>query len=53
MSGIGFSSPAEPENNTDYPTLLSGLSLISVPTLLVYALFNRQVIRGVIAGAVK
>ena len=43
----------EQAHNTDYPTLLSGLSLISVPTLLVYALFNRQVIRGVIAGAVK
>ncbi len=43
----------EQAHNTDYPTLLSGLSLISVPTLLVYALFNRQVVRGVIAGAVK
>ena len=43
----------EQAHNTDYPTLLSGLSLISVPTLLVYALLNRQVIRGVVAGAVK
>src|ERR1043166_4949882 len=43
----------EQSHNTDYPALLAGLSLISVPTLLVYAIFNRQVIRGVIAGAVK
>src|SRR6266496_5788128 len=43
----------EQAHNTDYPALLAGLSLISVPTLLVYAICNRQVIRGVIAGAVK
>ena len=43
----------EQAHNTDYPALLAGLSLISVPTLLIYAVFNRQVIRGVIAGAVK
>lgn len=43
----------EQAHNTDYPALLAGLSLISVPTLLIYVLFNKQVIRGVIAGAVK
>ena len=43
----------EQSHNTDYPALLAGLSLISLPTLLAYALFNRQVIRGVMAGAVK
>ena len=43
----------EQAHNTDYPALLAGLSLISVPTLLVYAIFSKQVIRGVIAGAVK
>jgi len=43
----------EQSHNTDYPALLAGLSLISVPTLMLYAIFNRQVIRGVIAGAVK
>jgi len=43
----------EQAHNTDYPALLAGLALISVPTLLVYALFNKQVIRGVVAGAVK
>ncbi len=43
----------EQSHNTDYPALLAGLSLISVPTLLVYVIFNKQVIRGVIAGTVK
>jgi raffinose/stachyose/melibiose transport system permease protein len=43
----------EQSHNTDYPALLAGLALISVPTLLVYAVFNKQVIRGVTAGTVK
>ncbi len=43
----------EQSHNTDYPALLAGLSLISLPMLIVYVIFNRQVIRGVIAGAVK
>ena len=43
----------EQTHNTDYPALLAGLTLISVPTLLMYALFNKQVIRGVVAGTVK
>src|SRR5213592_38574 len=43
----------EQSHNTDYPALLAGLSLISLPMLVVYAIFNRHVIRGVIAGAVK
>ena len=43
----------EQSHNTDYPALLAGLALISVPTLLAYAIFNKQVIRGVVAGAVK
>jgi raffinose/stachyose/melibiose transport system permease protein len=43
----------ESAHNTDYPSLLAGLSLIAVPTLLAYAMFNKQVIRGVLAGTVK
>ena len=43
----------EAAHSTFYPALLAGLTLISVPTLLVYALFNRQVMRGMVAGAVK
>jgi len=43
----------EQSHNTDYPALLAGLSLISLPTLALYVIFNRQVIRGVMAGTVK
>ncbi|HUL50997.1 MAG TPA: carbohydrate ABC transporter permease [Candidatus Nitrosotalea sp.] len=43
----------EQSHNTDYPALLAGLALISVPTLMAYAVFNKQVIRGVVAGTVK
>jgi raffinose/stachyose/melibiose transport system permease protein len=43
----------EQAHNTDYPALLAGLSLISVPTLLAYALFHKHIMRGVTAGAVK
>ena len=43
----------EAAHSTFYPALLAGLTLISVPTLLVYAVFNRHVMRGMAAGAVK
>ena len=43
----------EQAHNTDYPALLAGLSLISIPTLLAYALFHKHIMRGVTAGAVK
>lgn len=40
-------------HTTDYPALLAGLSIISIPSLIAYLLFNRQVVRGVAEGAVK
>jgi len=43
----------EQAHNTNYPALLAGLSLMTVPALVAYALFNRQVIAGVTSGAVK
>jgi len=43
----------EQSHNTDYPALLAGLALISVPTLMAYAICNQQIIRGVVAGTVK
>jgi raffinose/stachyose/melibiose transport system permease protein len=43
----------EQSHNTDYPALLAGLTLISMPTLLLYAVFHRQVMRGVMTGAVR
>ena len=43
----------EQVHNTDYPALLAGLTLASFPVLVAYWIFNRQIIRGVVAGAVK
>jgi raffinose/stachyose/melibiose transport system permease protein len=40
-------------HSTDYPALLAGLSLISLGSLLIYVIFNKQVVRGVVAGSVK
>lgn len=40
-------------HTTDYPALLAGLSLISLVSLAGYVVFNRQVVRGVVEGAVK
>jgi raffinose/stachyose/melibiose transport system permease protein len=43
----------EQAHNTNYPALLAGLSIMAVPALVAYAIFNRQVIQGVTSGAVK
>ncbi len=43
----------EQSHNTDYAALLAGLTLISLPTLALYAVFNKQIIRGVTAGTIK
>ena len=38
----------EAAHNTDYPSLLAGLSLISFPALIAYAVFHRHVHEGVV-----
>lgn len=38
---------------TDWNAVLSSLSLAIVPVLILYAIFSRQLIRGLTAGAVK
>ncbi len=38
---------------TDYSALLAALALAMVPILILYAIFSRQLIRGISAGAVK
>lgn len=38
---------------TPEPTVMSGLLLSAVPNILLFALFNRQLTRGITAGAVK
>ena len=38
---------------TDWNAVLASLSLAIVPVVILYALFSRQLIRGITAGAVK
>lgn len=38
---------------TDYSALLAALAIAMVPILILYAIFSRQLIRGISAGAVK
>jgi raffinose/stachyose/melibiose transport system permease protein len=41
------------EFQTDWNGVLSALSLATVPVLLLYLAFSRQLVRGITAGAVK
>ena len=43
----------EQSHSTDFPALLAGLVLISLGSLLVYLIFNKEIVRGVVAGSVK
>jgi raffinose/stachyose/melibiose transport system permease protein len=38
---------------TDWNAVLAALSLAMMPMLILYAIFSRQLIRGLTAGAVK
>jgi raffinose/stachyose/melibiose transport system permease protein len=38
---------------TDWSALLSALTMAMAPVLLIYALFSRQLVRGLMSGAVK
>lgn len=38
---------------SDWTTMFAGLALVMVPTLVVYAIFQRQLAEGITAGAVK
>jgi raffinose/stachyose/melibiose transport system permease protein len=39
--------------NTSYNLLFTNILLITIPPLLVFLFFNRQIVAGVTAGAVK
>jgi raffinose/stachyose/melibiose transport system permease protein len=41
------------QRNTDVTGLAAGALLISIPVVLVYVVFQRSLIRGILAGAVK
>ncbi|MEV4899671.1 carbohydrate ABC transporter permease, partial [Nonomuraea sp. NPDC055795] len=38
---------------TDYGLLFSALSIITLPMIVVYVVFNRQVVSGITAGSLK
>lgn len=38
---------------TDYPALMAGLLITSLPVIAAYLVFQRHLVRGIVAGAVK
>lgn len=46
---INFSS----QYSTDYPMKMAALTLAILPVILIYLIFNKKIIEGMIAGAVK
>jgi raffinose/stachyose/melibiose transport system permease protein len=38
---------------TDYSLLFSALSIVTIPMIVIYVVFNRQIVEGITAGAVK
>jgi len=46
---LNFSS----QYSTDYPLKMAALTLAILPVILIYLLFNKKIIEGMIAGAVK
>ncbi|HHT64932.1 MAG: carbohydrate ABC transporter permease [Caldicoprobacterales bacterium] len=41
------------QHSTDYAMLFAGLSMITIPMILVYFMFNKVIVSGIIEGAVK
>ena len=38
---------------TDYPRVMTSLFVAIIPALIIYSLFSKQIIKGMMAGAVK
>ena len=38
---------------TDYSLLFSALSIVTIPMIVIYVVFNRQIVEGITAGGVK
>ena len=38
---------------TDYSLLFSALSIVTLPMIVIYVVFNRQIVEGITAGSVK
>jgi raffinose/stachyose/melibiose transport system permease protein len=41
------------EHLTDYPLLMAGLTIATVPLLIIYFLLSKYIIKGITAGAIK
>jgi len=41
------------ENRIDYPKMMTAMFISMVPALLLYVLFSKQIIKGMVAGAIK
>jgi raffinose/stachyose/melibiose transport system permease protein len=38
---------------SDWPSVLAALTLAMVPILVLYVIFSRQMLRGIMSGAIK
>ena len=38
---------------TDYSLLFSALSIVTIPMIVIYIVFNRNIVEGITAGSVK
>ena len=38
---------------TDYSLLFSALSIVTIPMIVIFFVFNRQIVEGITAGSVK
>jgi raffinose/stachyose/melibiose transport system permease protein len=41
------------ENRIDYPKMMTAMTITMIPALLLYVSFSKQIIKGMVAGAVK
>ena len=46
---LAFSS----RHQTDYSMLFSALSIVTIPMIVIYIVFNRHIVEGITAGSVK
>ncbi len=41
------------ENRIDYPRMMTAMVITMVPALLIYVAFSKQILKGIVAGAIK
>lgn len=41
------------ENRIDYPRMMTAMVITMVPALLIYVSFSKQILKGIVAGAIK